>query len=251
MELTHHVTMLSAAGAFTLAWIAYFRWKSRALPSRAVVIGVAALLGVGSISGALGAFAGLERLGADPQWEAMRGGSASAAIATALAIGATEEGAKLLPVLALALFRHITRPLDGVIFAVTAGVGFSWSETLVLCMSGELDVASALARAATAPLTHALFAAPAGAGAALAVLHRRALLLPLGFSVAVAVHGAYDVLLANRMEPAAAALVLALWLWFMHMAVRWSRWRWTEEAGPPSVTRQVTRGCRREPCDGL
>lgn len=229
MERAHHVIMLATAGAFAAAWLVYFRWKNRVLPKRATALLLAALLGVLSVIPALAGLAGLDVIGRGPSWAAMAGGSAFQAMRSSLVIGLAEETAKLLPVLTLAMVRRrFNALLDGPIYAAAAGVGFSWAETLLLCMAGELDLLHATARAATAPVTHALFAAIWGVGVSEAVLRRRVALLPISFAASVGLHAGYDLIIARSGVPAAAALLIAaVWAWFIVLAARWSRPTWS------------------------
>jgi protease PrsW len=213
-------------GLFVFAWLGYFRWKDALHPEPVLLMLAVAAGGAGAAVLALATFAGLEALGLPTAWEQLASPAWGEALGAALRVGLVEEGAKLLPVLPVALrLRCYDEPLDGIVYAACAGLGFAAAESAVLLWTGELGPIDSLARAAAAPLTHALMAAPAGLGLAAAVLHARRWALPLGLGASVGVHALYDLLLARpELPPAGAALlVLALWGWLLWVAPRLAR----------------------------
>ena len=204
------------AGAVALAWVAYFRWKDRARPEPLWLM--LAAFGGGAVAVALAGFgfAELERASHQNLWNAMSDGDLRA-IGAALLIGVGEEGAKLLPVIALALWsRNFDELLDGAVYAGCAGAGFAVVET-VLYAWGGFNLSELWPRVLAAPISHALFLVPAGLGLAAWRVNRRAWLFPLGFALSVTAHGAYDLSLAAPGTPAlfSAAIVAALWLAFI------------------------------------
>jgi RsiW-degrading membrane proteinase PrsW (M82 family) len=148
------------------------------------------------------------------------GGAWGTAIPTALAVGFVEEAAKFLPVLVVAqLTSHFDELWDGPVYAGAAAVGFALAETLAFLFAGELGTLDGVARALTAPITHALFAAPAGLGLAYAVLQRKYWALAMGFAASVVTHAAYDLFLAQPgLHLAASGVVLAVWMWLIWAA---------------------------------
>lgn len=207
---------IAVFGLAACAWFGYFCrkeqstkplwWKALALLGGYLAV-LAAVFGYRSI----------EALGCSPEWAVLEGGG-SRALGLCLIIGFVEEGAKMLPVVLLAVWsRRFDRPVEGLFFAACAGVGFATAENTSLWMSGELSVVDGLARAVAAPVTHALFAAPWGLGLGGFLLRRKPSILLLGFAASVVSHGAYDLLLARAQGPslAAALLVLALWIWLI------------------------------------
>jgi protease PrsW len=202
---------VAVAGAFAAAWIAYFRWKDRAHPEPRTMLLIAALMGAVAVIPALG---GYEALAKDISWDDMAGGTWPSAIKAALFIGFAEELAKFFPVLIIALrCKDFDELLDGPVYAAAAAIGFSWAETVVMLSTNELEPMRALARAATAPITHALFAVMWGAALAVAIHEKKWLVLPLGLIAGIVAHASYDLLLARSGIPATAAmLVLALWI---------------------------------------
>ena len=197
-------------------WYAYFRMKERG--QGAPFPRVAAVLGGGLASlASLFFYSQLERLGFTLEWSALEEGGVRA-LASALAIGAIEEFAKVLPVIVVALvFGSVRRSRDAVILACCAGVGFSAAENAYLVQRGLPLLMEGLARAVAAPITHAVFAAPVGFGLALYWLHGRKLAPLLGLAASTCAHGAYNFLLAQPGLPrmAAPGVVLLLWGWVL------------------------------------
>jgi len=204
---------LPGVGASAAAWVAYLRWKDRRRPEPVAQMVFAVAAGALAVGAALLGYGAFDALGLTASWGDL-GGDWPRALATALCIGAVEEIAKLVPVVAIArLSRHFDELLDGFVYAGAAGVGFALLEAVLLLAAGETGWLDSAARLAAAPITHALFAAPAGLGLAWWVLRGVRLALPAGLALSIACHGAYDLLLARPgLRPAAAGLVLVLWL---------------------------------------
>jgi RsiW-degrading membrane proteinase PrsW (M82 family) len=152
-----------------------------------------ALLGGAAAFGlALAAYEAATRAGLDLRWERLTRG-AVAAFLLAGAVGLVEEGAKLAGVLLVVERGVRTRA----VLAVAAGVaaGFAALESLVVL--GGAPSGAAVARAALAPVAHALLLVPVALAVAPALRTRRpavALVLPLAASAAL--HGAGDLSLA-------------------------------------------------------
>jgi RsiW-degrading membrane proteinase PrsW (M82 family) len=152
-----------------------------------------ALLGGAAAFGlALAAYEAATRAGLDLRWERLTRGDV-AAFLLAGAVGLVEEGAKLAGVLLVVERGVRTRA----VLAVAAGVaaGFAALESLVVL--GGAPSGAAVARAALAPVAHALLLVPVALAVAPALRTRRpavALVLPLAASAAL--HGAGDLSLA-------------------------------------------------------
>ncbi len=216
------LTLLSVA-----AWTAYFRWKDRLRPEPWPLLGAALGGGLAAALLALGGFVLSETLGLAFDWSRIASADWPEAFAWSLGIGAIEETAKWLPVLALALWSaHFDEPLDGVVYAACSGVGFAAGEVLLQLWlvpgAGWLPV---FARAIASPLSHALFATGAGLGLGLARLSKQTWALPAGLGFSWLAHALYDLLLARPGLPtaAAAAVVLALWLLLIALTPRLAR----------------------------
>jgi len=214
------------AAVSAVGWLLYFRWKDRARPEPLWLTAVAAGGGAAGVLLALAGFEFAAAAGVETTWEQLESLPAPAAALAALRVGAVEEVAKLLVVLPIALrSRAFDELLDGAIYAACSALGFATAETAFLFARGDWALGDALARAVAGPLTHALMAVPWGLGLSLALLRRRPAALPIGLALSIAAHGAYDYLLARPGVPplASAAVVLALWIWFLRAAPRLAR----------------------------
>lgn len=214
--------LLGGAGAG--AWLAYFRWKDKQRPEPLVVLIIALIAGVPAVLGASLGYDALELAGFTAGWFELAGPWPDAG-RSALLIGVLEEIAKLAPVWIIARFsRHFDEPLDGFVYAAAASTGFALAETLALASRGDLTLLEIAARAAAAPITHALFAAPWGLGIARQVLDGRRWTLPVGFLASALLHAAYDLSLARpRLRTLAPALIAGTWAWMLWMTLRLQR----------------------------
>jgi hypothetical protein len=184
------VALAIAAAGSGAGWAKLAAWRAG---ERGAGFALRALLGgVAAFGLALVAYEGAAAAGLDVRWDRIgQGGVAGFFLAGA--IGLVEEGAKLAGIL-LVVDRGIrTRA----VLAASVGVaaGFASFETLVV-LGGEWS-AAAVARAAFAPVAHALLAVPVALAVAPALRRRRpapALVLPLLASASL--HGAGDLSLA-------------------------------------------------------
>ncbi|AFZ66680.1 PrsW family intramembrane metalloprotease [Deinococcus peraridilitoris] len=85
-------------------------------------------------------------------------------VVTLLLIALIEEATKLLAASTAAREREFDEPMDGLIYAVTAALGFALFENLAYAVQFGIEVA--LLRALLTALAHALFSAPLGYGLA-------------------------------------------------------------------------------------
>lgn len=213
LEHTSHLWASLLFAGTAGAWFAYFRLKERnAKPFFLMLLAI-----IGGHLSALAAvlvYGRLESWGYSTDWRVMQQ-SWSRGMPMSLVIGLVEEGTKLIPVLLIVLVsRHVTRAQDGLFLAACAGLGFAVAENVIFSEQG-LTMVEGVARAATTPVTHALFAAPWGLGLASFLLKRRPAALILSFGTSVGAHGLYDFLLARPHVPllASAVVVLGLWVW--------------------------------------
>lgn len=160
---------------------------------------------------------GLESLGA--HWSA-HGVWSAALVQAFLGAAIPEEGFKY-----LVLRRYVWRqpafdePLDGVVYGVTASLGFATLENLLYVGGGGLEVA--VMRALTAVPQHAFTGMIMGAFLGRArfdpdLVHRTRL-LATGLGAAILLHGLYDALLMSQTGAAVLALGVLL------LELRWSR----------------------------
>lgn len=114
--------------------------------------------------------------------------------------GLVEELFKILPVWVFALRRReLDEPMDGIVYAVAAALGFAAAENAFYAL--RLGETVALQRAFTSSLAHVGFAGAAGLHLGLAKVRRRPLLALRGLFVAVALHGLFDLLLSYAGHP--------------------------------------------------
>jgi RsiW-degrading membrane proteinase PrsW (M82 family) len=198
-------------------WFTYFRLKQRGAQPFWLML-ACLVAGYGAAFLALLAFGQLEAHGFVADWCALES-SWSGGAPMSLAIAAVEEGSKLLGLLAVVAVsrRHLHRAKDAVLLACCAGVGFAAAENMWLCQQG-LSMVEGLARAAAAPVTHALFAAPWGLGLGLWIRRRQPGAFAVGVAVSVSAHGLYNLLLARHVPQAIpAGLILGLWVWLLRL----------------------------------
>jgi RsiW-degrading membrane proteinase PrsW (M82 family) len=213
--------MVLASAVF---WMQYVDVKDRFYPEPRTHLLMAFLLGVLASGLAIGIFSLLDWLGMPPLWA---GGVGWKAVYCLGLIGPVEEGAKLL-VAWVIVFRwsEFDEPLDGFVYAAAISLGFATLENL-LHLPG-LSLGEQLARTATLPLTHTLFAAVWGLGIA-----RARMLMPPGWRrslwqvgsvlLAMLLHGLYDLLIfAWQASLITSGIALVLWIfviWRAHTLV--------------------------------
>lgn len=137
-------------------------------------------------------------------------------------VGLGEEAVKLLAVIATAYSRRaFNEPVDGIIYAVSASLGFAALENLFYAAGYGLQVAPV--RAVVTTLAHASFGGVAGLFLGLA---RRSWytdwgLVLRGLSVAALLHGVYDFLLMARLgHPLVALAMVAVTYRFVASSIR-------------------------------
>lgn len=138
-----------------------------------------------------------------------------------LAIGGIEESAKLLPFLMVVLrFKAFDEPLDGIIYAAFIALGFAFVENIqYLQYVAGLEM---VGRGFASPVVHIMFASVWGYYIGLKFLQQQSLaLVVLQYLALTALfHGIYDfivIALPLSALPLSALLILAIWLWRMHL----------------------------------
>lgn len=215
------------AGSAAAAWVGYFRWKDRHRPEPLWLMLCALGGGAAAVALSLLGYDQVDRAGFLVEWSRMDG-AWSEALGVALAIGVVEEVAKILPVVAVAVFsKHFDEVLDGAIYAGCAAIGFSLVETSLHAWTGFTAV-ELLPRIIAAPIAHAMFTAPFGLGIAGWVVLRRPVLLPIGAATAITAHAAYDLALGRSGVPGivAAGIVGVLWIAFIAAVPKLVRVNW-------------------------
>jgi len=205
--MTWLVALAVAPGVF---WLWYFRRRDQLRPEprrlvrRVFVLGALAAVAAGAIE------AGVFVLGA-PRTPDLFG---PASVAAAVVTGAVEEAAKLLAVYA-GSYRQVEfdEVMDGILYTVTAALGFATLENIVYVVQGGAAVG--LLRAVLAVPGHVFFGAVMGfhVGIAKFAGARAPLWFALGLVLAAASHAAYDAALFTGRWLALAVLPFVFLLW--------------------------------------
>ncbi len=114
-------------------------------------------------------------------------------------VGLAEEGSKLLAVRYGAYDNEeFSEVMDGIIYSVTAGLGFATAENVLYTLNFGLSVG--LTRIIIAYLAHATFSGIAGFYLGMAKFHpeQRVRSVIIGLSLAVLLHGLYDFFIIGR-----------------------------------------------------
>lgn len=130
-------------------------------------------------------------------------------------IGLGEEFLKASAVY-LAVFRHheFNEPVDGIIYGVTAGIGFSVVENVLYSLTFGLSVAPV--RALIASLAHACFSGIFGVFCGQAKFSEQpTALLVKGLLYASVMHGLYDFILISQILSPFAAIAIVVILYFV------------------------------------
>ena len=143
---------------------------------------------------------------------------------TVFVIGPVEELVKFLPFWLIGIrFHAFDEPVDGIIYASFVALGFASYENFLYL--DYTQGAEALARGLASPLVHIMFASIWGYRCTKARIERdgfaRAALS--GLALAALLHGFYDFVmigLSPWWRPLSAFLILAVWVWRMHLIRR-------------------------------
>ncbi len=141
-----------------------------------------------------------------------------------------EEGAKLLAASTAVHERDFDEPMDGLIYAVTAALGFSLLENLAYGLQYGAEVV--VWRGGVTTLAHVLFSAPLGYALARARFSGGRWWLARGLLMAALLHVLFDGLLAGR-QAWWQLPVLAVTLGLVYLAVDrlYVLWRADQQAG--------------------
>jgi RsiW-degrading membrane proteinase PrsW (M82 family) len=216
-DLQIHLGIASAIVGGALLWLIYFDYKDSIHKEPWGLLFAAFGLGaVASLLG-LGTYVAIERLGLP----AHPGNTPSdIMLYCLLVVGPIEEGCKFAVARAIVFrWRAFDERIDGLVYAAALSIGFATFENfLYLVHLPYLDEAEQLARAATSPLTHSLFAAIWGFGVSRALFDEttplaRWLWQAGSLTLAALLHGFYDGLLLgwNATIPASLTILL-VWI---------------------------------------
>ena len=203
-------------------WAGYHYYKDRHMPEP--VGNLVLCFGLGILSFYLGKlmYMGLDLVGLRFNAFALAESSRVGFLAySVLAIGGIEESAKLLPFLIVALrFKAFDEPVDGIIYAAFIALGFATVENILYLQYA--DGLEMVGRGFASPLVHIMFASIWAFNIGLAFLQRKRLtaIVLKYLGLAALAHGVYDfivIALPLSALPFSALLILAIWLWRMHL----------------------------------
>lgn len=221
-------------------WAAYHYYHDRDRPEPVANLLLCILLGVAAAYLNRGMYAGLGAVGLRYDALALARDSLPGLFAYAvLGIGLTEELAKLLPfILIVVRFKAFDEALDGIVYASFLALGFSLVENLhylEFVSPGE-----ALLRSFAGPLVHIVFASVWAYPVGLARVRGSTLwaaAIPW-LAVSAVLHGGYDFValgLEDEALVAAAAIVVAIWIWRLSVMRRLTRAQRRAGPRPPAA----------------
>jgi len=224
--------------ALSFGWLLFVRRFDRARPEPMPVVMATFAAGGLSVAPAAAAEAACAAASPwlDPSVAALGGGPWALARSTlvfALVVGAVEEGAKLLAVWSVARRRpEFDEPVDGIVYACAAALGFAAAENAKYFALGTLSASVIAVRAFATVPAHMFFSAIWGYALGRALVSRRAA-VPRAFAVAALAHGGFDATLSVRGAwPVAALLATALALAFVALLRRALRYGAAGAPGP-------------------
>lgn len=209
-----------------LFWIAWLYYKDRYQPEPLWAIGLAYGLGLAAALVAMWGYEVSARVGLpeDPFLLAQRSRGWFLLYAVGF-VGVWEELCKLVPfvlvVMRLCAFDEV---IDGIIYASAIALGYASLENLLYLP--ELEGPALYGRAIAAPLVHTMFSSVWGLALARARIAGQPLWRPavIGVAAAAVIHGLYDfVALSPVLQPAAAAVIAAVWTWRLWVISRLHR----------------------------
>lgn len=138
---------------------------------------------------------------------------AASTLVALLLIGLIEEGVKFAAVYRVAYVSpHFNEPTDGIIYAMTAALGFAAAENLFYTINFGPQVA--LVRAVVTSLAHASFAGVYGVAIGLRrTAHAGKGSVAAGFITAVGLHSLYDYIVVTQVIPPIFAVVLIYYVY--------------------------------------
>jgi RsiW-degrading membrane proteinase PrsW (M82 family) len=203
-------------------WAAYHYYKDRHLPEPLGNLFLAFLLGVASAYLAKLMYSALDLVGLRYDALQLANSSYPGVFAYAVfAIGIIEELAKLIPFWLVVLrLKAFDEPIDGIIYASFIALGFAVVENIQYLPF--LTTTENIARGLAGPLVHIMFASIWGYHIGMAFLRKTSLLSTTVVAIAITalLHGVYDFVvlaLPGPALPAAALLILAIWIWRMRL----------------------------------
>ncbi len=232
----------------SLAWLVFVRRFDRARPEPWWLVLATFAIGAASTIPAAYAESGLAALTPylDPHIMSLGGqliGLPPAIFAFTIAVGLTEEGAKLLATWSLAAHRReFDEPVDGMVYACASALGFAALENMRYFANARMAGTVVTARAFLSVPAHIFFSAIWGYALGRRLVSKKTSVLGW-FLLAALAHGAFDALLSNdRGYAAALVLDVALGFAFVYLlrrALRYGVVPTDEGAAPASNQRAL------------
>ncbi|MGE5587331.1 MAG: PrsW family intramembrane metalloprotease [Clostridia bacterium] len=189
-----------------LVWVWFFYRKDRAEPEPKALVTRAFAYGVLSVFPAAFLEAPFRRVMATGRQDLL-----ALLAVSVLVVGVVEEVSKFVAVkLAAYDNAEFDEVMDGVVYAVAAGLGFAATENLFYATTYGLAVG--VVRAFITDLAHASFSGIVGyyLGRAKSDARHATALVARGLGVAIALHGTYDFLIISGIVPPAFAIFMVL-----------------------------------------
>ncbi len=222
MRLIDVAVVLIAPTGF---WCAYHLYKDRHRPEPILNLVVIYVLGIAAGWLGLKAYGVLDLINLRHDAYDLADSSLVGLFAyTVFVIGPVEELVKFLPFWLVGIrFHDFDEPVDGIIYASFVALGFATYENFLYV--DYVEGAEALARGLASPLVHIMFASIWGYRCTEARINRDGLARTALTALALAafLHGLYDFVMIGLppgYRPLSACLILAIWVWRMHVIRR-------------------------------
>lgn len=200
----------------SFVWLAFVRRFDRAHPEPLWLIGLTFLFGALAAVPAALAESGFAAISPwlDPRLASL-GGRLEAFPLTLLVftvvVGGSEELAKLAAAAFAARRPELDEPVDGIVYAVTAALGFAAAENVEYFAAARLSAPAIVARCFMSVPAHMFFAAIWGSSLGQRLVDARRGRLARGVVIAAVAHGLFDAFLVTEgMTPLALALNVVL-----------------------------------------
>jgi len=226
-------------------WIVFIRRFDRAHPEplRLVVVTCAFGALTGPLAGKIESLLAESTPWLDPSTMELGRTAASFPISLfvyTLTVGIVEEGCKLLAVWVFAWRRReIDEPIDGMIFAAAAGIGFALEENLSYFTTFRLSDSIVATRSLSCIAVHMLWSSFIGYAIGKRLVAKKTRILPF-FALSAVLHAGMDTSLAYGVPYAAFAFTLAsvaIFVVLVRRALRWGSVTDLPDAPPASTQR--------------
>jgi len=244
------VSVLGLPIAVAISWLFFVRRFDRARPEPWWLL--LATVGLGAVAAPLAGlievaisksspYLDCDVLGLDHSVRALPLGL----LAFTLLVGCIEEGMKLLAAWSFAMHRReFDEPIDGIVFAVAAAIGFATAENIMYFSVDRLSGGLFTLRSMTCVSGHFIYAAIWGYALGQRLVSRKARVLPY-FALAALLHGAWDAAMTFAIPFAELVLMVILTVTFTVLVRRALRWGVVSKSPQSGVRTQFRLGRQR------